>query len=94
MSFVQVQCKRCKAVFRDRAGRLQDGYTRQCPCCEVVLFFTEDSPHPSVRRAMRDARRARKEQLRAEAEKRAAPEGPAAASRRFEGRHRAAGRAD
>jgi predicted nucleic acid-binding Zn-ribbon protein len=62
MNSVQVQCTRCKNVFRDHAGRLQDGYSRQCPSCEVVLFFAEDSPNPQVKLAMKRARKARKEQ--------------------------------
>ncbi|QQO31016.1 hypothetical protein JJC00_20335 [Bradyrhizobium diazoefficiens] len=81
MSFVQVQCTRCKTMFRDRAGRLQDGYSRQCPGCEVVLFFAEDSQHPFIKRAMRDAGKARKEQHEAEAARRAVPPEPRAAPR-------------
>jgi hypothetical protein len=48
-------------VFRERARRLQNGYSRQCPSCEVVIFFDEDSQNPNIKRAMRDARRIRKE---------------------------------
>ncbi|WP_342711343.1 hypothetical protein AAFG13_05290 [Bradyrhizobium sp. B124] len=58
---VQIRCTRCKNVFRDRAKRLQNGYSRQCPSCEIVLFFDEDSHDPNIKRAMRTARRARKE---------------------------------
>lgn len=94
MSFVQIQCTRCKGVFRDRAGRLQDGYSRQCPGCEVVLFFSEDSPHPFVKRAMRNARKARKEQREAEAVSLTAPEGRAGRSRSSAGRTRSAERED
>ena len=90
MSFVQVQCTRCKTMFRDRAGRLQDGYSRQCPGCEVVLFFAEDSQHPFIKRAMRNARKARKEQHEAAAIKRSAPPEPRAAPR---SRSSSAGRA-
>jgi len=43
MDSVQIRCTKCKSVFRDRAGRLQNGFYRQCPTCEVVLFFDEDS---------------------------------------------------
>ncbi|MCK1343379.1 hypothetical protein IVB25_21345 [Bradyrhizobium sp. 193] len=74
MSFVQIQCTRCKTVFRDRAGRLQDGYSRQCPSCEVVLFFAEDSPNPQVKQAMKRARKARKEQREAEMARMSAPQ--------------------
>jgi len=94
MSFVQIQCTRCKGVFRDRAGRLQDGYSRQCPSCEVVLFFGEDAPHPFIKRAMRNARKVRKEQREAEAARIAAPQPQAGPSRRFAGRTRAAQRSD
>ena len=62
---VQVRCTRCKSVFRERARRLQNGYTRQCPTCEVVLFFEEDFPNQDIKRAMRTARAIRK-QLRDE----------------------------
>ena len=94
MSSVQVQCTRCKNVFRDRAGRLQDGYCRQCPSCEVVLFFAEDSPHPFVKRAMRSARQVRKEMRELEAAKLAASEPEVAQSRRFAGRTRPVVRED
>ncbi|WP_430648367.1 hypothetical protein [Bradyrhizobium guangxiense] len=88
MSSVQIQCTRCKNVFRDRAGRLQDGYSRQCPSCEVVLFFAEDSQHPFIKRAMRNARKARKEMREAMVAKLAAPEPRTGQSRRFAGRAR------
>lgn len=94
MSFVQVQCTRCKGVFRDRAGRLQDGYSRQCPGCEVVLFFSEDSPHPFVQRAMRNARKARKEQRETEAVRTATPGPRSGRSRSSTGRSRSAERED
>ncbi|MFZ2160334.1 MAG: hypothetical protein WAV72_30015 [Bradyrhizobium sp.] len=57
---VQVHCTRCKNVFRDRACRLQNGYSRQCPCCEVVLFFEETSHDGNIKRAMSSARGVRK----------------------------------
>jgi NAD-dependent SIR2 family protein deacetylase len=57
---VQVCCSRCKNVFRDRARRVQSGYSRQCPCCEVVLFFEDDSPDKNIKRALSSARDLRK----------------------------------
>ena len=64
---VQVKCTRCKSAFRERARRLQNDYSRQCPNCEVVLFFNEDSPDANIKRAMTAARRVRKELREAEA---------------------------
>ena len=55
-----VRCTRCKNVFRDRARRMQNGYSRQCPCCEVVLFFEETSNDRNIKRAMSSARAVRR----------------------------------
>lgn len=94
MSSVQIHCTRCKNVFRDRAGRLQDGYSRQCPSCEVVLFFAEDSQHPFIKRAMRSARQVRKEMRELQAAKLTTPEPQLVQSRRFAGRTRSTTRED
>src|SRR5215475_5697108 len=65
---VQAKCTRCRSVFRERARRLQNGYSRQCPTCEVVLFFDEDSQEHAIRRAMKNARKVRAALREAEAE--------------------------
>ena len=57
---VQVCCTRCRNVFRERARRVQSGYSRQCPCCEVVLSFEETSPDKNIKRALASARGLRK----------------------------------
>jgi DNA-directed RNA polymerase subunit RPC12/RpoP len=57
---VQIHCVRCKSTFRDRAMRLQPGYARQCPSCEVVIFFEESSSDKNVKRALLTARRLRR----------------------------------
>ena len=57
---VQVHCTRCKSSFRDRARRLQPGYSRQCPNCEVVIFFEESVNDKNVQKALLDARRLRR----------------------------------
>ncbi|OKO74117.1 hypothetical protein AC628_23220 [Bradyrhizobium sp. NAS96.2] len=80
---VQIRCTRCKNVFRDRARRLQNGYSRQCPSCEIVLFFDEDSHDANIKRAMRTARRVRKELRESEG---ASTRKATAAPRRYGGR--------
>jgi len=93
--FVQITCMRCKNVFRERAKRLQNGYSRQCPCCEVILFFDEDSQNPNIKRAMRTARTILKEQreLEAAAVFSAASSG-SGSSRRQSHRERSQGRSE
>jgi len=91
---VQVKCTKCKNAFRERARRLQNGYSRQCPCCEVVLFFDEDSFDTNIKRAMRTARRLRKELREFEATAVAAGSSSPSPSRRYSGRHASHGRAE
>jgi hypothetical protein len=89
---VQVKCTKCKTAFRERARRLQNGFSRQCPCCEVVLFFDEDSFDTNIKRAMRTARRLRKELREYEAAAIASGSSSSSPSRRYGGRHASRGR--
>jgi hypothetical protein len=73
---IQVRCSRCKEKFRDKARRVRDGYSRQCPVCERILFFTDGSPNQDIADALRRAERARK--LLRQAEDEAAVARPAA----------------
>ena len=59
-------------MFRERARRLQSGYSRQCPSCEIVIFFDEGSADDNVKRAMIAARRLRALLRDAEADNQAA----------------------
>jgi predicted nucleic acid-binding Zn-ribbon protein len=91
MDSVQIRCTRCKSVFRDRARRLQNGFSRQCPTCEVILFFDEDSHDANIRRAMKMARRTRAALREAEAAGVSMTK-PTAGGRRSSGRNRAGAR--
>ena len=57
---VLIRCTRCKSKFRDRASRLRDGYSRQCPSCECMVFFLDGSPNTDIRDALREAEQVRK----------------------------------
>jgi hypothetical protein len=91
---VQIRCTRCKGVFRDRARRLQNGYSRQCPSCEVVLFFDEDSPDANIKLAMKSARHIRKALREIEALHAAGGQSSAGPSRTFGGRDTPVARED
>ena len=73
---VQIHCTRCRATFRDRARRLQPGYSRQCPSCEVVIFFEEDSHDKNAKSALLAARNMRRVLREQEGVKPAAPAAP------------------
>jgi hypothetical protein len=57
---VQIRCTRCRSNFRGRARRLQPGYSKQCPNCEVIIFFEESSSDKNVQEALLAARRLRR----------------------------------
>jgi hypothetical protein len=73
---VQIRCTRCKSVFRDRARRLQPGYHRQWPNCEVIIFFEESSADKNVQTALLAARRLRRVLREAEGAKPEVKKGP------------------
>jgi hypothetical protein len=73
---IQIQCKKCRGKFRDRACRVQSGYSRQCPSCEVIIFFEESSNDKHVETALLAARRLRRVLRENEAVKPAAPMAP------------------
>jgi DNA-directed RNA polymerase subunit RPC12/RpoP len=53
---VQVRCMRCKGSVREGASRIQSGYSRQCPNCEVIIFFEEGAIDRNNVRAIRDVK--------------------------------------
>jgi NAD-dependent SIR2 family protein deacetylase len=57
---VRIRCSRCKSNFRDKARKLQAGYSRQCPGCEGVIYFEEGSSDQNVQKALLDAKQVRK----------------------------------
>jgi predicted nucleic acid-binding Zn-ribbon protein len=75
---IQVRCPRCKDKFRDRARRVRDGYSRQCPSCERMLFFLDGSPNKDISDALRSAERTRKLLRQAEDEQAMRPAASAA----------------
>ena len=66
---VQIRCPKCKGKFRDKARRVQSGYSRQCPSCETLIFFEDGSPNIHIRAAFREAKRVRRLLIQEEEEK-------------------------
>jgi phage FluMu protein Com len=74
---IQIRCSRCKSSFRDRARRIRSGYTRECPRCNVLIFFESESHDEHIKRALKAAHKMRRALAVAEGEKPAAKEAPA-----------------
>jgi phage FluMu protein Com len=73
---IQIRCSRCKSSFRDRARRIRSGYTRECPRCNVLVFFESESHDEHIRRALKAAHKMRRALAAAEAEKPAPNQAP------------------
>jgi hypothetical protein len=69
---ISIRCKRCRCNFRDLARRVQSGYSRQCPNCEVVIFFEEHVQDENVKAALLAARNLRRALKQADGVKTAA----------------------
>jgi hypothetical protein len=57
---IQIRCGRCHCSFRDRARRIRSGYTRECPRCNVLIFFESESHEENIKRALKAAHRMRR----------------------------------
>jgi DNA-directed RNA polymerase subunit RPC12/RpoP len=66
---IQLCCSRCNSSFRDRARRIQNGYARECPNCNVLIFFESESHDEHIKRALKAAHQLRRRLAEAEAEK-------------------------
>jgi DNA-directed RNA polymerase subunit RPC12/RpoP len=57
---IQIRCSRCNAVFRDRARRIQNSYSRECPGCNALVFFESESHDENIKRALKAAHKLRR----------------------------------
>lgn len=73
---IQIRCSRCKSSFRDRAKRIRSGYTRECPRCNVLIFFESESHDDNIKRALKAAHRMRRLLAETEGAKPAAKPAP------------------
>jgi DNA-directed RNA polymerase subunit RPC12/RpoP len=74
---IQIRCSKCHARFRDRARRIQNGYARECPNCNVLIFFEGESHDEHIKGALKAAHKLRRALAAAAGEKPAAQQAPA-----------------
>lgn len=66
---VQIRCPHCKGSLREKARKLISGFSRQCPRCEVVLFFEESSSKSEIKSALSAAKLLRRALLEQDVER-------------------------
>jgi DNA-directed RNA polymerase subunit RPC12/RpoP len=56
---VKIKCSKCSRMFRERVGRIRDGFQMQCPHCLKLLTFDGSSDDNNIRRALKSAKELR-----------------------------------
>jgi len=68
---VRIKCTKCSQVFRERAGKVRDGFQANCAHCNRLITFDMNSEDRNIRRALSSAKELR---LAIEADRKAARE--------------------
>ena len=56
---VKIRCPACTRVFRERAGRVRDGFQVNCHNCNRLITLSKETEDPFIRRALKTAREMR-----------------------------------
>jgi hypothetical protein len=56
---VNIRCPACTRVFREKAGRVRDGFQVNCQNCNRLLTLSKESEDPFIRRALKTVRQLR-----------------------------------
>ena len=56
---VKIRCPACRQVFREKAGRVRDGFQVNCGNCNRLITLTKETEDPFVRRALKTAKEIR-----------------------------------
>jgi hypothetical protein len=56
---VKIKCSRCSQVFRERAGKVRDGFQTNCQHCNRLITFDMSAEDRNIRKALMSAREVR-----------------------------------
>jgi transposase-like protein len=56
---VKIRCPACTRVFREKAGRVRDGFQVNCHNCNRLITLSKETEDPFIRRALKTAREIR-----------------------------------
>jgi hypothetical protein len=56
---VKIRCPGCKQVFREKAGRVRDGFQVNCLNCSRLVTLSKENEDPFIRRALKSAKEVR-----------------------------------
>jgi hypothetical protein len=53
---VKIRCPACTRVFREKAGRIRDGFQVNCQNCNRLITMSKETEDPFIRKALKAAR--------------------------------------
>ena len=56
---VKIRCPACTRVFREKAGRVRDGFQVNCHNCNRLITLSKETEDPFIRRALKTAKEIR-----------------------------------
>jgi hypothetical protein len=56
---VKIKCTKCSQVFRERAGKIRNGFQTNCQHCNRLITFDSTSDDRNIRKALTSARELR-----------------------------------
>jgi hypothetical protein len=56
---VKIKCSKCSQVFRERAGKVRDGFQTNCQHCNRLITFDMSAEDRNIRKALMSAREVR-----------------------------------
>jgi hypothetical protein len=57
---IKIKCSKCSQVFRERAGRVRDGFQTNCQHCNRLITFDVSAEDKNIRKALTNAREVRR----------------------------------
>jgi hypothetical protein len=56
---VKIKCSKCSQVFRERAGKIRDGFQTNCQHCNRLITFDMSAEDRNIRKALTSAKEVR-----------------------------------
>jgi hypothetical protein len=57
---IKIRCSKCSQVFRERAGKVRDGFQINCQHCNRLITFDTNADDKNIRKALMNAREVRR----------------------------------
>src|SRR5579871_3561745 len=56
---IRIKCTKCSQMFRERAGKVREGFQTNCPHCNRLITFDSSAEDRNIRKALTSAKELR-----------------------------------